>query len=505
MQINKLKKYLLLGGLLTATAGIQAQQAPLSLIEFVTLVSEKNENIRFQALETQISQAALASANGIFESQFYATFSRDHIQVLNTTEDKVSRGFQSTYRKDSSTMEMGIEKLLSTGAKVSMSYSMQDMTNNLQADNLQTNKTKEPEYQGFLGVSLMLPMLRNSGVGTTRANIDIASVDYDISGYETRRVEMEYVAYAASAYVDLQLAQAKLKLEQAGATIVKNLLQDVRQRYQEGKVAKGDVLILEAKLAGRLAQLAASKSAVTAKYNAALDMLATSNHQQGFQINQPLVAPAFVELNFDAALARAMKLRPEYLAAKKKVEQEGLRVNYAKNQMLPELNLNLEYGQNGLGKSYRSSLVSVADPVGETNASWSIGLEFKMPLSGNQQASSEYRAALLRKQQMEIRINALHAALHNVIVASVIKVKQGYEQFAQRQQVVTAQRQFLNMERARFKAGKVNGQHILEAEDEMTREQLALLEDLVSYQKSLLGLKLAEGSLLQSFNLESNI
>lgn len=475
-----------------------ATQAPsLTLNEYVSLVNGSNENIRYQMLEKEISGAAVENANSIFEMQLVGKASRGSIQMLNTTEEKAGRAFRNTYESDVNAWEIGVEKLLATGAKLSVSYNLQDITNNLQ-----TEEVKGKEFKSFMGLTIDQPLLRNAGIDVTNANIRIADSDYEIAGHSTRQVQLEYVAHAAAAYLDVQLAQAKLSLGQEGVTIVETLLHDSRQRYNEGKEAKGDVLLLEARLASRQAQLAADRVTLVSRYNEALDLLATSTHEQGFFIDEKLSAPAFVEPDTDEILKNTLKLRPEYLAAKKKAEQEGMRVSYSENQMLPELNLRLEYGRNGLGANDGKSVTDMFHPEDDINDNWKVGLEFRMPLSGNKKANSEYRAALLRKQQMEVRISALHAALKNVINASVKQLKNSHQQYVKLQQVVERQKQLVEFERARYQEGKVSGQEVFEAEDEMNKEQLALLDNLVQYRKAIIGLQLAQGSLLQSFSLE---
>ena len=62
-----------------------------------------------------------------------------------------------------------------------------------------------------------------------------------------------------------------------------------------------------------------------------------------------------VERDLTKSLLKAFELRPEYIATRKKIEREKIRVAFAKNQRWPQFDLKGSYGLNGLEDSVGSS------------------------------------------------------------------------------------------------------------------------------------------------------
>ena len=113
----------------------------------------------------------------------------------------------------------------------------------------------------------------------------------------------------------------------------------------------------------------------------------------------------------------AYERNPDLLIRRTQVSQEELRVTYARNQRLPQLNLKGSYGFNGLGGSPGES----HDRIGDSEfPAWSVGLEMRIPVTVGIKEKREWEAAkvtktraLLALREVEVQIaNSLKAALH---------------------------------------------------------------------------------------------
>ena len=100
------------------------------------------------------------------------------------------------------------------------------------------------------------------------------------------------------------------------------------------------------------------------------------------------------------ALARANRL--DYRAALATVEAEEIRVKYARNQRLPQIDIVGNYGQSGLDRSYSSAYSQAKSGQAPQ---WQIGIMGSVPI-GNIQPRAQYDAALARKEQALLRARA---------------------------------------------------------------------------------------------------
>ena len=103
---------------------------------------------------------------------------------------------------------------------------------------------------------------------------------------------------------------------------------------------------------------------------------------------------------YDSFLA-ATTLNPDYLGQLKKIASEKLRVAYAKNQRLPQLDLKASYGLNGLGRNHAiQTLLRHLATLGPSKKSKSI-FKGNLPLCLRGYGSANNaRFALYRRQAL---------------------------------------------------------------------------------------------------------
>jgi outer membrane protein TolC len=206
-----------------------------------------------------------------------------------------------------------------------------------------------------------------------------------------------------------------------------------------------------------------------------------------------------LEIDFDKSLAKAFKLRAEYLSSRKKIEREDIRIGYAKNQRWPQLDLEASYGLNGLATDSRDS---IDEMLSQDYASWSLGVALRIPLGGDIKGRSELEATRQRKRQALLELKAVEISLANTMDTAIRGVESALEQLEQYINVIDFNERLLEAEVARFRAGKSNSRLVLEKEENLLRAKEARLESLLKYKQALLGLELTEGTLLINNGIE---
>ena len=474
----------------------------LSIQDLIQLVRDKNERIRYKQLEWEISSEGIKNARSIFEPEFVSSYQHEKSRRQNTAEEERSQ-FQSLFDERNNNYNAAIEGLVPTGGKMRLGYTLRHLSNNLTG--LFSITPQEDQYVTFLGGSITQPLLKSGGVTATMANIRLAEADLDIAFQAYRQEIMREVSNAASAYWDLYLAQEKYRVRRDSVRIAEQILKDNRERVKTGKMAETEVLEAEAGLALRNSLEIAAKQDLIFAINNVRTLFSSSAAESELRIR----ATDRIEIDeiktqaiapyMGASLQKAFELRPEYISSRQKIEREGIRIAFAENQRWPQLDLNASYGLNGLDYSAGSSF---SEAINQNYKAWSVGLELRIPLGGGKKSRSELEAARHRKRQALLEVKAVEVALANAVDTAIRNLRSTREQVMCYANVVDSNKRLLEVELARFEAGKSNSRLVLDREEDLNKAREFELESLVNYKKALLQLKIAEGSLLINYGIE---
>ena len=99
-------------------------------------------------------------------------------------------------------------------------------------------------------------------------------------------------------------------------------------------------------------------------------------------------------------------------------------------------------------------------------------------------------------------MKAVEVAMANAINTAIRSVHSAREQVKQYASAVDFNTRLLDAEAAKFRAGKSNSRLLLEKEENLIRAKEAELDALVNYEKVIVQLELAQGSLLLSNGIE---
>ena len=471
----------------------------LSLQELIEMVREKNERIQFQGLEWDITRDAIDNAESIFEPQFVASYLHDYSYIPKSIEDYSSLGFldqNDSYRKHNNEYAAAMEGLLPSGGQVRFGYTLKELQSSLlDSSNI------DSQYQTFVGVSLVQPLLKNAGFRVTKANIRVAEADAYMALQNYRREMLEIVAEATTAYWDLCLAKEKLGVRQDSVRIAEEILHDNRERVRNGKMAETEVIEAEAGLALRKTNEIASRQELTAAINAIKTLISMpSAETPGMIVASDQLVRKNMEVEFADSYKTSLYMRPEYLSTIKKIEKEEIRVAYAENQRWPQLDLKASYGLNGLGDDRLGESWNMAQR-GEYE-SWTVGAEFRIPLMGGAKTRSELAAANKRKKQSLLELKATEVALANAVDTGVKNVRSALTQADGYAEAVRLNERLLEVELERLNAGLGNSRIVLEREEELNRTRESFLESLVNVEKALVALEAVKGTLLQNYGID---
>lgn len=203
--------------------------------------------------------------------------------------------------------------------------------------------------------------------------------------------------------------------------------------------------------------------------------------------------------NSDEIIEQAFKYRPEYLAARKKLQQAEIKISFAKNQRWPELDLLASYGLNGLDFNTGDSWKQIEN--GEY-ASWSAGLQLRLPLRGGIDSRSKLRKSELEKRRQLMVLKDIEIELKNRIDTAIDNVARSTEQLQYAEQIIDIQKRLLDTELIKLKAGQSSSRLVLEKEDNYRSARETALTNTVKRQRALVEMELASGTILQKYGVD---
>lgn len=468
----------------------------LSLKDLLQQVVQRNQRVLMQKTEWGIKQAEEEKTHAIFEPEFVASIELADNSQRNTVEESLSRQFASTYAERNWDYSVAVQGFAPTGAKYNLGYNLRKLSNTV----TQSLTSEDEEYQMYLGLSLTQPLLKNAGFKTTRAGIRAAESESEASFHDYRQEMMQTVNKAANAYWGFYQTQEKLKLRQDSIRIADKILIDNHERHRTGKMAEIEVYEAMAGVTSRKSLVSEAMQEHLEAVNTLRSVLSIKASTDTMEIKAsetPKIDP--MAFNKDAILQKAFQLQPEYLAAQTRLKQSGIKVAFAKNQRLPELDLIASYGLNGLDFGRGGSWKQVKEAEFD---SWSLGMEFRMPLLGGIDSRGELKKVQLEKKRQLLALKDIEIKLTNDVDNAIHKVSSAVEQLDYAGDIVKIQKKLLDAELARLHSGKSNSRLVLEKEDSYRNALEVELKNKVKLQTALIELELSEGSILLNNGVE---
>jgi len=474
---------------------LQAQQSEgLTREELLQRVVAANESVQVRALEAEISGKTAKSEYGVFEPQLVGAFERDDSQRPNDVQELASLGFQAVpiLFERNTIYTAGIDTLTPLGTKFHVGYTLRDLQNNLQHSG--------HEYETFVGTTITQPLLKNFGTTASMARIRIAALASDVAFQEYRKQLMLVVSQAESSYWDLYLMQEQEKISADSVATANKILGDSHARKEVGKGSDVDVLQAEAGVSLRKArQTEAHYKSLegVARLTAFFSMSMVATNQTLVAVDTPAMTP--VVLDQYKGTQDAFRGNPDYLMRQYQLSQDEVRLKYARNQRLPQVDAKGSYGFNGLGGSLPKSWGEVDS---HQNPTWTIGVELTIPLLGGIKERNELAAARLGLSRSALAIRDAEVQIASALASALSKVRTYQENQLNHQSVVDFHQKLLQAQLTQLDVGAIESRYVLETEEKLAEAKTALVEDLVQYRRAVLELELVRGAILESRKME---
>lgn len=464
------------------------QQMTLSLEDALHRALENSYALRVSSYNPAIATTQVVEREAVFDSVFYSTLSNQ-----KTNQPTANALIGSNIEQFSS--ESGIRKLMPTGMQAQASYNIQRLSNDFQFQQI------NPAWTNNFVVSFSQPLLRGFGLDVNQAPIRIQKLNRRQTEQQFKRDVRDLLRQTEEAY--WRLVQARRLLVVSARLLVS--FQDIYDSLYSRK----DYDVYTVQLADSKSRLESSKAdfirRVVDVRNAEDQLVALMNDPNVNLADEieiiptdfPPHLPVFVDRL--AAVQTALDNRAEIEEARLGVDVTKIQVGVAKNQALPQFDVQFSYTVAGLGPSQHDAFSEVTKNDFHT---YLIGLNFEIPL-GNRGP----RAALARsKLEHGQAIANLKYTVEQIILD--VNIAQREVQVTHDQIEPTLQAANATEEQVRSIIARAERKDFLTLNNELnTRTSLAtnqsnLLSSLVDYAIAIIDMERAKGTLLEYDRVE---
>jgi outer membrane protein TolC len=451
---------------------------------------ESNLGIRLQRYDYQMTGWTARSQFGRFDVFSFATFSTGDRKPASPGAPSIS----------DMTANVGARQALSTGGSYQLSFSNNETT------------VLEPAYSSDFRFGLNQPLLRDFGVDVNRRFINIARNNLGISEGAFETALMVGVLGAEQAYYDLIYARQNYDVRRQSLDLARDQERITQIRIDVGASAPLDILEPRVAIATREEEVIAAEASI----RDAEDRLRRLMNLPASEWDRPIIptepiafTPVIVDL--EASVTRAFQLRPEIRQAGLGVENDEIELLYARNQVLPELDLNLNYGLAGLGGSQIIRDPLTNEPIGIIGGAFSdainqvFGLDYPnwttsftvgVPIRNIGARAERRRAELNLERAVQDKADVEQFVAIQVRQAAR-DIETGSRQIAASSAARDAAEQNLEAERRRFENGMSTNFDVLRVQQALSDARSREIQALVAYKKAVATYHRAVGDLLQ--------
>jgi outer membrane protein len=475
----------------------------LTLDEAVRSTMERNLGIQIQRYDYQMSGQSLVAQYGIFDPQLSGSFSKssDRNPTISTTSASSSRRTAANF---------GLSQTLPTGG----SYALNFTNSRLAA--VGGGTFVNPAYNSGLGISATQPLLRNFGTDVTRRGIDIARNNLGISQETFRGVLMNTAVSVEQAYLDLVYARQYVDVVKESLFLARDQARITQIRIDVGASAPLDILQPRVQIATQDEALIAAEASV----RDAEDRLRQLMHLDATDWSRPIIPtdPATYQpftVNVQDAVSRAYALRPELKEALYGTEIRRINYKFARNQMLPALDVNLGYSAAGVGGTLFTTDPVTGNPVvssetryphafnqvlGNDFPSWTIGVSLGVPLF-NISARAEAKRAELDFRQSKTTEDQTREQIAIEVRKTARDMDTASREITASKAARDAAEQNLDAERKRYENGMTTNFNVLQIQQQLSDARVREIQSVVGYNKAVANYHRAVGDLLEIRNI----
>jgi len=464
--------------------------------DVLNIALENNLDISISKYDPLISEADVTLAKGEFDPLWLLGFlEREEKNPTPAQYRAFGVPMDSLWNKGT-TVDTSLQGKVPTGTTYSLDFA------SVRSESTFTSFLDEkPEYDGSAELILTQPLLRNFGLGVNLTRTRIARNNRNISEELVAVTIMDTLWQVLNAYWDLVFARGNLGVARQSLKNARGLLEQNRLRAEVGHAAPVEVRQAEAGVKRREAEVVSAIAAIREAEDVLKLLL---NAQESSELWSEAIVPAdepiMIEkmLDENTSFEKALQKRPELDQAKKVLENSEMLARLNKNGLLPSIDFTGSYGYNSLRSRFDHEVEYL---VRGDDWKFSYGVVGQIPL-GNRLAKGTYLRSKYEADKQRLSIRQLEQIIRLEVRSAIRQIETNRKLVDTNRAATKLQERALEDEEKRRKAGASTSYLVLEFEAELALARSLELQALVDYRKALVSLDRAEGTILESHNIE---
>lgn len=331
--------------------GVQtAQPIPLTLVDAIRRSLENNNDIEISRDDVRFQETQIRSLLGIYDPVFTATpnFSRSHTTGQAATKDfRVNSNFSQFIERGGGNYQVFFNNQRTENAFAQAQVSAGSVSSSSSAI-----------YSSSLGVNFTQPLGRNFRIDSRRHGIIIARKRLEQTDTDFRLQANTTISSVQRAYWDFVFALRNQQNQVANVNLAKENLRQIEARIDAGSAAPLERAEVATELANREGDLLVATQQVAIAENTIKQIIIREPlSPEWTQTFVPTDTPAFSldPVSLDASMKDAMDNRFELKRLKLQQEINQSDIEFYKNQIKPQIDLNSTFSLNGLSRSGTST------------------------------------------------------------------------------------------------------------------------------------------------------
>jgi outer membrane protein TolC len=333
---------------------------------------------------------------------------------------------------------------------------------------------------------------------------------------------METIYSVEDAYWNLVYSIDNLEVRRQSLKLAQDLLDKNRRSVEVGQLAPIEVLSAQAEVATREADILQAEALVKNNEDRLKMILNLSmEEEKTFTSIQPKDKPKSQEtkMALDEALVTAMENRPELRASRIGLKNQELNLTYAKNQLLPGLNLTASYWSPGvsgdqiiylnnnpltgiiIGRVPGGSSAAMKDAFNFKYQNWSVGLTLTLPMN-NFLSRAMYTQAKLNMEQSLLNLKSQEQQIFLEIKNAVRAVETNFKRTQAYRVARELAEQKLAAEEEKLKVGLSTNYMVLQYQRDLSTARSTELRAIVDYNLSTAAMDRALGLSLKNKDMK---
>jgi outer membrane protein len=435
-----------------------------------------NLDLKVELIDPAIAQQFVDAERAKFESVFFGSARYSRAEVAHDTDPFSSR-----------TYEARVETPLPTGTTISTSVPLRNDDTGVS--------------EAAVRVSVIQSLLRGAGTRVNTQSIRIATYEKGIVDAGTKLAAIQILANVDIAYWQLYAARKELDVLREQYKLAQDQLDQARRKVEARAAARNEIVRAEAGLAGRFEDVINAETAVRDRER---DLKRIMNRKDMPLDSRAAIIPLTdpdprgIDLNAETLTATALNNRMEMIQLELRLAVNTLDVELAKNDTLPQLDLDYTYAAAGQAGTAGRAFGNIFDNPAEDHT---VGVSAAIPL-GNRAAQARLRQARLQRVRTQADQKRIEQFVRQEVLEAVDGLQQNWRRILAAEQGAVAAYRDYEVERSQFQLGLSNSTFVLQAASRLADAQLRRIRAFTEYEVAQVLVARATGTLLGRGNIQ---